>query len=52
MVARGEQGMRVTFSKEGLATYRGEDESEALLPRDESSMTLRSTASEVEYSHG
>ena len=33
--------MRVTFSKEGLATYRGEDETDALLPRDESSCTLR-----------
>ena len=33
--------MRVTFSKEGLATYRGGDETEFLLPRDESSCTLR-----------
>ena len=44
MVTRGEQqgpAMRVTFSKEGLATYRGGDETEFLLPRDESSCTLR-----------
>ena len=43
VVGRGEQGpaMRVTFSKEGLATYRGDDETDALLPRDESSCTLR-----------
>ena len=33
--------MRVTFSKEGLASYRSEDETEVLLPRDESSFTLR-----------
>ena len=47
MAGRGEQGsatMRVTFSKEGLATYRSEDETDALLPRDESSFTLRLTS--------
>ena len=50
VVGKGEQGpaMRVTFSKEGLATYRGDDETEALLPRDESSCTLRF---KTEYSH-
>ena len=44
VVTRGEQqgpAMRVTFSKEGLATYRGGEETEFLLPRDESSCTLR-----------
>jgi len=50
VVGKGEQGpaMRVTFSKEGLATYRGEDETEALLPRDESSCTLSPLGSEFE----
>ena len=54
VVGKGEQGpaMRVTFSKEGLATYRSEDETEALLPRDESSMTLRLTTLDIFNSHG
>lgn len=46
---REQTAMRVTFSKEGLATYRSEeDETEALLPRDESSFTLSPMGSEFE----
>ena len=51
---REQTTMRVTFSKEGLATYRSEqDETEVLLPRDESSFTLRLISLfRVEYSYG
>jgi len=44
----GSATMRVTFSKEGLASYRSEDETEVLLPRDESSFTLSPMGSEFE----